>query len=51
MKVRSDIGQGKKNTRIIKYTLLCKFLYIKYVNVNYLLGFVLFTLGRNGFIL
>ena len=26
MKARSDIGQGKKNTCIIKYTLLCKFL-------------------------
>ena len=36
----SDIGQGKKNTCIIKYTLLCKFLrYIKLCKCKLLVMF------------
>ena len=40
MKARNDIGQGKKNTCIIKYTLLCKFLrYVKLCKCKLLVMF------------
>ena len=52
MKARSDIGQGKKIHVLLNIHCYVNFYAIQsYVNVNYLLCFVSFTLGRNGFIL